>query len=63
MRKEASLSYYNSISVYDGLRKTTIKRTAGLQAILRSSTASHSTRITVALIVSMVKVFVISYCS
>jgi hypothetical protein len=46
MRKEASLTYYNSISVDDGLRKTRKKRTAGLQAILRSSTARHSTRIT-----------------
>jgi hypothetical protein len=46
MRKEASLSYYNSISVDDGLRKTTKKRTTGLQAILLSSTGRHSTRIT-----------------
>jgi hypothetical protein len=43
MRKEASLTYYNSISVDDGLRKTTKKRTAGLQAILRSRTARQST--------------------
>jgi len=41
MRKEASLKYYNSISVDDGMRKTMKKRTAGLQAILRSSTARH----------------------